>query len=155
MDKDVGTQSNASLLGRVEVEAYDPSIDNVWFEFTRSKLEYYRFQPGHYYTVEFDYRLLKQFGSGYVFCFFRDDTLGDNRFTEAINAPVGKTEADCRISHDANGRVRDTYKDYHFKQTFQMTNHNYFQFMICMYGMWEVSVDNVYIYEVNAAGEKI
>lgn len=155
MNKEVGTQSNASLLGRVEVEAYDPSIDNVWFEFTRSKLEYYRFQPGHYYTVEFDYRLLKQFGSGYVFCFFRDDTLGDNRFTEAINAPVNGVEADCRISHDSNGRVRDTYKDYHFKQTFQMTNHNYFQFMICMYGMWEVSVDNVYIYEVNAAGEKI
>ncbi|MCM1289652.1 MAG: DUF4832 domain-containing protein [Corallococcus sp.] len=155
MNKAVGEKSHASLLGRVEVEAYDPSIDNVWFEFTRSKLEYYNFLPNHYYTVEFDYRILKQFGSGYVFCFFRDDTLGDNRFAEAINGPVDGTEYDCRISHDSNGYVRGTYVDYHFKQTFQMTNHNYFQFMICMYGMWEVAVDNVYIYEVNAAGEKI
>lgn len=155
MNKEVGAKSNASLLGRVEIEAYDPAIDNVWFEFTRSKLEYYRFQPGHYYTVEFDYRLLKQFGSGYVFCFFRDDTLGDNRFTEAINGPVNGKEADCRISHDANGNVLNTYTDYHFKQTFKITNHNYFQFMICMYGMWEISVDNVYIYEVDATGQKI
>ena len=155
MNAEVGTQSHASLLGRVEIEAYNPEIDNVWFEFTRSKLEYYKFQPGHYYTVEFDYRLLKTFGSGYVFCFFRDDTLGNNRFTEAINNPVNGSEWDCRFSHDSSGRVRSTYVDYHFKQTFQMTNHRYFQFMICMYGMWEVAVDNMYIYEVDASGNKI
>lgn len=155
MNKAVGTKSNASLLGRVEVETYDPAIDNVWFEFTRSKLNYYKFLPGHYYTVEFDYRILKQFSSGYVFCFFRDDTLGDNRFVEAINAPVNGVDQDCRFSQTSNGLPCTTNVDYHFKQTFQMTNHNNFQFMICMYGMWEVAVDNIYIYEVNAAGEKI
>lgn len=155
MNKEVGEQSNASLLGRVEVETYDPAIDNVWFEFTRSKLEYYKFLPGHYYTVEFDYRILKQFSSGYVFCFFRDDTLGDNRFAEAINAPINGVDQDCRISHGASGQLLGTYVDYHFKQTFLMTNHRNFQFMICMNGMWEVAVDNIYIYEVNAAGEKI
>lgn len=156
MGKEVGAKSHASLLGRVEVEAYDPVIDNVWFEFTRSKLEYYRFQPGHYYTVEFDYRILKQFNSGYVFCFFRDDTLGDSRFTEAINAPMGSTDFHCRISHDINGFVRNTDVDYHFKQTFAIEkNHRNYQFMICMNGMWEVAVDNVYIYEVDANGNKI
>ncbi len=151
MNAEVGTQSNASLLGRVEVEAYDPAIDNQWFEFTRSKLEYYKFKPNAYYTVEFDFRILKQFGSGYVFCFFRDDTLGDRRFLEAITVPCGGTERDSYLTVDGvSGAARNTYQDYHFKQTFQMRDHNYYQFMICMYGMWEIAVDNIYIYEVSA-----
>lgn len=152
MNKEVGTQSHASLLGRAEVEAYNPEIDNVWFEFARTKLEYYNFKPNAYYTVELDFRILKQFESGYVFCFFRDDTLPD-RFDHVVQAPVGGVQEDVYLTHDnSNGTLvtRNTYQDYHFKQTFQMGDFANYQFMICMYGMWEIAVDNIYIYEVSA-----
>ncbi len=141
MNAEVGTQDRCSLLGRVEPEAYDPSIDNQWFEFARTKLEYYPFEAGKTYTVEFDYKILKTFDSGKIFVFFRDDTLSD-RFSHVVEVPDGGVIADTDITTGKNVGV-----NYHFKQTFTMQNYQNYQFMICMNGLWEIAVDNVFIYE--------
>lgn len=141
MNAEVGTKDRCSLLGRVEIEAYDPVIDNQWFEFARTKLEYYPFEAGKTYTVEFDYKILKKFGSGKIFVFFRDDTLAD-RFAHVVEIPDGGVAADTDISTGKNVGV-----DYHFKQTFTMQDYDNYQFMICMNGLWEMAIDNVFIYE--------
>lgn len=153
-------ESNTSaLLGRVEKEAYDPKIDNVWFEFARSKREYYPFEANKLYCVEFDYKILKTFASDNVFCFFRDDTL-DNRFAEAVNYPIDLAAYQSgNVSYVQSAADLTTGKstgtDYHYKQYWLLGDHDEYQFMFCMHGLWEISIDNVYIYEVNSAGEKI
>ena len=35
--------NKTSILCRIEGEAHNPTIDNVWFEFLRTKLSYYQF----------------------------------------------------------------------------------------------------------------
>ncbi|MGN1067162.1 MAG: DUF4832 domain-containing protein [Candidatus Fimimonas sp.] len=151
--------NTAALLGRVEAEAYDPKLDNVWFEFARSKREYYPFEGKKLYCVEFDYKILKSFGSDNVFCFFRDDTLAD-RFAQAVNYPIDLAAyQNGNVTYLQSGGDLTSGKsvgtDYHYKQYWLLGDHDCYQFMFCMHGLWEVSVDNVYIYEVNSAGEKI
>lgn len=141
MNAEVGTKDRCSLLGRIESEAYDPTIDNQWFEFARTKLEYYPFEGGKTYTVEFDYKILKHFNSGKIFVFFRDDTLND-RFAHVVGTPDGGTDTDADIT---TGKAVGV--DYHFKQTFTLENYDHYQFMICMNGLWEIAIDNVFIYE--------
>lgn len=143
MNAEVGTKDRCSLLGRIESEAYNPSIDNIWFEFARTKTEYYPFEAGKTYTVEFDYKILKSFESGFIFVFFRDDTLAD-RFQHVIEVPDGHVAADG-AQYLNNGKQVGV--DYHFKQTYTIQDYNNYQFMICMKGLWEIAVDNVFIYE--------
>lgn len=143
MNAEVGTKDRCSLLGRIESEAYNPSIDNIWFEFARTKTEYYPFEAGKTYTVEFDYKILKSFESGFIFVFFRDDTLAD-RFKHVIEVPDGHVAADG-AQYLNNGKQVGV--DYHFKQTYTIQDYNNYQFMICMKGLWEIAVDNVFIYE--------
>ncbi len=151
--------NTSALLGRVEKEAYDPKIDNVWFEFARSKREYYPFEANKLYCVEFDYKILKTFSSDNVFCFFRDDSLAD-RFAEAVNYPIDLTAYQSgNVSYLQSAADLTTGKgtgtDYHYKQYWLLGDHDEYQFMFCMHGLWEISIDNIYIYEVNAQGEKI
>ena len=135
-------ENKTSLLCRVEAEAYNPTTDNVWFEFVRSKLNYYKFEANAYYKVTFEYKILKEFSSGKVFCFFRDDTLAD-RFAKAVNAPYMMTDNDADLTTGKEAGVTYTYT-----QAFKIGDHGSYQFMMCANGLWEFAVDNILIEKI-------
>ena len=137
--------NKSSILCRIEEEAYNPLIDNVWFEFLRSKKEYFQFEANEFYKVSFQYKIIKKFDSGKVFCFFRDDTMAD-RFARAVNAPYLMTDNDCDIT--AGKTVGEVYT---FEYAFQIGDGSNYQFMFCANGLWEISVDNILIEKVTEA----
>ncbi len=140
--------NKSSILCRIEEEAYNPLIDNVWFEFLRSKLDYYKFNPNAYYKVSFEYKIIKKFDSGKVFCFFRDDTMSD-RFVKAVNAPYLLTDSHADLTTGkAVGEV------YTFEYAFQIGDGSNYQFMFCSNGLWEVAIDNILIVEITEAEAK-
>ena len=134
--------NKTSILCRIEAEAYNPTLDNVWFEFLRSKLNYFKFEANAYYKVSFDYKIIKQFASGKVFCFFRDDTMAD-RFVRAVNAPYGLTDSAADLTTN-----KVVGQDYKFEYAFQIGDGQYYQFMFCANGLWEFSVDNILIEKI-------
>ena len=137
-----------SLLGRVEKEVYDPTIGMEWYEFTRTKREYYPFEAGKTYIVEFDYKILKSFKSGKCFVFFRDDTLED-RFAHVVETAIDPNNPSVSLGSASTdlSTGKQIGKTYHFKQTFVLPNYDNYQFTISMNGLWEMAVDNIYIYE--------
>ena len=146
----VGKPSDGcSLLGRVEKETYDPTIGMEWYEVARTKRQYYPFEAGKTYTVEFDYKILKSFKSGKCFIFFRDETLAD-KFQQAIEVADDLANPGQKLGGDSTdlSTGKTVGQTYHYKQTFTMKQYDNYQLMISMNGLWEMSVDNVYIYEV-------
>ena len=135
-------KNETSILCRIEAEAYNPTIDNVWFEFLRSKLNYFKFEANAYYKVSFDYKIIKQFSSGKVFCFFRDDTIAD-RFAHAVNSPYGLADTAADLT---TGKVIG--ETHHYEQAFKIGDGNSYQFMFCANGLWEFSVDNILIEKI-------
>ena len=77
-----------------------------------------------------------------VFLFFRDDTISD-RFARAINAPFGGANSESDITTGKTAGVV-----YQFNKVYQMNELTNLQFMICMNGLWEISVDNIRFTEV-------
>lgn len=141
--------NKTSILCRIEAEAYNPTIDNVWFEFLRSKLNYYKFEANGYYKVSFDYKIIKQFSSGKVFCFFRDDTKAD-RFAQAVNGPYLLTDNHADLT---TGKV--VGEVHRFEYAFKIGDGDYYQFMFCANGLWEFSVDNILIEKVTEEEARI
>ena len=145
----VGQPSDGcSLLGRVEPDSYDPTIGMEWYEVARTKREYYPFEAGKTYTVEFDYKILKSFKSGKCFIFFRDDTDPDKMLhvVEYADDPAnpGQLLGGDSVDLSTGKTVGVTY---HYKQTFTLPNYSGYQLMISMNGLWEMALDNFYIYE--------
>lgn len=134
--------NKTALLLRIEEEAYNPAVGNEWFEFARSKREYYPFKSEGYYKVSFDYMIIKEGTYGQVFMFFRDDTIGD-RFTEAVNGPIASPTPGQSLT---NGREVGVV--YHYEGVWKMKAHDNYQFMFSAHGLWEFSVDNILIEEL-------
>ena len=130
-----GEDNKCSLLGRVEEEVQNPETDTVWFEFARTNTKYYKFEAGKTYKVEFEYKILKAYPQGKIFCFFRDDSVA-NRFETVVG-----DNSDLSSQKPVGEVIK-------FSQEFTLGDYDGYQFMISMNYAWEVAIDNILITEV-------
>lgn len=107
----------------MEEEVQNPETDTVWFEFARTNTKYYKFEAGKTYKVEFEYKILKAYPQGKIFCFFRDDSVA-NRFETVVG-----DNSDLSSQKPVGEVIK-------FSQEFTLGDYDGYQFMISMNYAW-------------------
>lgn len=85
--------------------------------------------------MEFEYKILKAYPQGKIFCFFRDDSVA-NRFETVVG-----DNSDLSSQKPVGEVIK-------FSQEFTLGDYDGYQFMISMNYAWEVAIDNILITEV-------
>lgn len=107
----------------------------MWFEFARTNTKYYKFEAGKTYKVEFEYKILKAYPQGKIFCFFRDDSVA-NRFETVVGDQLRSVFPETR------GRSDKVFAGIYAGRLRRLSVHDIHELRL------EVAIDNILITEV-------